>query len=111
MRIVTPITVLALAGAGLALGRLGDVDAISDYLPHTDEATETEVALEVRCGELDSWMRRACEEELEERFAAGNSSPEDVLRMHCTRTHSVWDHDMPSPPPLCAARFGGWLSG
>lgn len=111
MRIVTPITVLALAGAGALLGRLGDLDPDADGLPHTHDATEAEVALEVRCGDLDSWMRRTCEEELFERFASGHANPEDVLRMHCTLARNVWDHDMPSPPPLCAARFGGWLSG
>ncbi len=110
MRIVTPITVFALAGAGVLLGHLGDVESLSDRLPFVEKASEADVAVEVRCGDLDSWLRRTCEEELTQRFASGNASPESVLRMHCTRTRSVWDQNMPTPPPLCAAKFGGWIS-
>lgn len=110
MRIVTPITVLALAGAGALLSQLGDVESISDRLPFAQAASEADVAVEVRCGDLDSWMRRTCEHELTARFAAGNASPEAVLRMHCTRARTIWEQNMPAPPALCAARFGGWLS-
>ena len=111
MRIVTPITLLALVSAGAVLSGAGDVASISGYLPFQRDASEAEVALEVRCGELDSWLRRSCEEALTERFASGHASPEAVLRMHCTRAPSVWARSLPSPPALCAARFGGWLSG
>jgi hypothetical protein len=113
MRIVTPITVLALAGAGAVFGGgWSHLDSISERLdmPFSRDATEAEVALEVRCGELDSWMRRTCEDELSQRFASGNADPEAVLRMHCTRARTVWEQNMPTPPALCAARFGGWLS-
>ena len=110
MRIVTPITVFALASAGALLGHLGDVDSLSDKLPFVEKASEVDVAVEVRCGNLESWQRRTCEEELTQRFASGNASPESVLRMHCTRARTVWDQALPAPPPLCEAKFGGWIS-
>ncbi len=111
MRLVMPITVLGLAGAAVLFGRPGSVESIQERLPFGREASEAEVAVEVRCGELDSWKRRTCEEELTARFAAGRANPNAVLRMHCTRARSVWDQRLPEPPALCAARFGGWLSG
>ena len=113
MRIVIVITVLAVAGALARYGWEAHDDsfvALSKRLPFQTEVSETEVALIARCGDLDSWQRHICEEELSDRFAAGNATPEAVLRMHCTRVDSVWSQTEPDPPALCAARFGGWLS-
>jgi hypothetical protein len=110
MRIVSPITVLFVAAGAVALGQIGDVETISERLPFAEKASEADVAVEIRCGDLDSWKRRACEDELTARFAAGNATPEAVLRMHCTRTNNVWDQSLPQPPALCAARYGGWIS-
>ena len=115
MRTVIAITALAVAGA---LARYGwnphsdSIVSLSERLPFQSEMSETEAALIARCGDLASVERRLCEQNLSERFAAGNASPEAVLRMHCTRVDSVWSQTAsPQPPPLCAARFGGWLSG
>ncbi len=110
MRIVTPITILALAGAGAVLGPSPDLESLTTSVPFLRDASEADVALEVRCGELESWRRRTCEDDLAERFAAGQANPNAVLRLHCTRVGSVWEQSMPEPPALCAARFGGWLS-
>jgi hypothetical protein len=109
MRIVTPITLLGLAAAGL-VGSSTDIESMRQRLPFMEEVSEVEVAVEVRCGELDSWIRRTCEDELVERFASGHSTPEAILRLHCTRAQTVWAQHMPDPPALCAARFGGWIS-
>ena len=110
MRIVSPITLLVLLAAAILLSRARDIESISDRLPFAEKASEADVAVEVRCGDLDSWMRRTCEDQLTARFAAGNATPEGVLRMHCTRATSVWDQSMPRPPALCAAKYGGWIS-
>lgn len=113
MRIVIAITAVAAVGALAHFGwntRAGTLGALTERLPFQHEVSEAEVALIARCGDLDSWQRRICEEELVDRFAAGNATPEAVLRMHCTRVDSVWSQTTPEPPPLCAARFGGWLS-
>jgi len=110
MRIVTPITILAVAAAGVVLSAGGNIDSIKQQLPFQTDVTELQAAVQARCGDLHSWMRRTCEEDLAERFAAGNATPEGVLRMHCTRAETVWEQNMPTPPALCAARFGGWLS-
>ena len=112
MRLVTSITVLAAAAGAAWLGGLADLEGLSDRvstLPFSRSATAAEVAVEVRCGALVSWQRRTCEEDLTQRFAAGSADPEAVLRLHCTRTRNVWEQQMPTPPPLCAARFGGWI--
>jgi hypothetical protein len=110
MRIVTPITLLAAASVVAFLTANGNIESIKGQLPFQTDVTEAQVAVQARCGDLRSWMRRTCEEDLEERFAAGNVTPEGVLRMHCTRAETVWKQTMPEPPALCAARFGGWIT-
>ena len=110
MRIVTTITVLSLAGAVAVLGHSGDLDSLSEQVPFLRDVSEADAALEVRCGEFEASRRRSCETELVKRFAAGRANPEAVLRLHCTRVQNVWEHRISEPPPLCAARFGGWLS-
>ena len=110
MRIVTPITILALAGAATFLGQTSNFDSLSERVPFLRDVSEADAALEVRCGDFEASRRRSCETDLVERFAAGRAKPEAVLRLHCTRVHNGWEHTISEPPPLCAARFGGWLS-
>jgi hypothetical protein len=109
MRSVTLITVMAVAGAAF-LGSNQGLDSLKEKVPFLRDVSETEAALEVRCGELEPWERRSCENELVERFAAGRANPTSVLRLHCTLVPNVWEQSISQPPPLCAARFGGWLS-
>jgi len=69
-------------------------------------------ALELRCGGLDGWQRSECEMGLVARFESGESDPESVLRLHCTRVRSLWEHaPAPAPPAVCKQRYGGWLTG
>jgi len=71
---------------------------------------DTSVALQARCGGMQEAMRRSCEESLSARFASGETNPESLIRLHCTRVESVWDAPLPDPPALCIERFGGWVT-
>jgi hypothetical protein len=111
MRPVIVITALALVGAAARFGAEADIGSLAQKLPFAEDVSDAQAAVEARCGELPGWQRPSCEDELAQRFAQGEVSPEAVLRIHCTRIGTVWSQVMPEPPALCAARFGGWLSG
>lgn len=120
MRIVIAITVLVAAGLSVAphvpFDEIRSAESIDDLRALVEgergESEDTRVALEARCGQLQSaWQRSTCEDSLAARFSSGDSTPQSVLRLHCTRVGSVWDAPLPEPPALCTDRFGGWLSG
>ena len=85
MRTVTLITVLGLAAISLARSapfeELRAVDSTDDVLAWFEEPDDANVALEARCGDLDSWQRRTCEESLVARFSSGGATPQDVVRL------------------------------
>lgn len=117
MRFVPTITIFAI-GAAISFGpsipfsEIGSIESIDDAVAlFQDPPDEAIVALEARCGGMQDWMRRTCEDSLSARFASGKASPESVIRLHCTRVESVWDAPLPDPPALCAERFGGWVTG
>ena len=65
-----------------------------------DPTTRTAIAL--RCGEVEEAVRPACERNLEARFASGESSPDAIVRLHCTQFRNVWDlGDAPDRPAFC----------
>ncbi len=117
MRFGTTITVFAL-GAAISFGpsipfaEIRSIESLDDAVELVQgPPDDTALALEARCGGMQEWMRRTCEEALSDRFASGRASPESLIRLHCTRVESVWDAPLPEPPALCAERYGGWVAG
>jgi len=93
----------------LLLGLYGWSEEYPDRAARAQAEADVRAALEVRCDRGEEPGARECERTLTERFAAGRTSPQAVLRMHCTKWQGPFVKVSEEPPQLCVDRFGGWL--
>ena len=112
MRLLIAATTAAVAALCLTgSGPLG-VWASAHWPFESERDRRQRVAIELRCGNVDGQVAPACERDLADRFAAGETDPESIVRLHCTHFQNVWDRDQaPELPPLCSQQDANEIAG
>jgi hypothetical protein len=99
MRIVTIVTATAILGYWAASPHV--VSWRADQLVEA----EKNAAIELSCAKVDDRLRPDCESELAEEIASGETTPQLILRLHCTRFKNTWEPEVNADRPAACQQY------